>query len=425
MKFALFFVLAISVSFAYAQSQDIIPSGRDYVPYTENYNVRFDSDGNIDYDLLIAKIMPEIFEKKFRQLGVNITSQDIVLNRGPQIAMYQPQSYNCGYAIDNEKVKVYWLETAINSTHIQYAEIYEKIPRDDVFHLSYTDCFSPLEIEVAEIFLQEKSYLSPDEELRIAASIKHEIRGNENLNKYQFKIGKFNLDYKEQDVLPFCGKFEGKMAGSGYFTGILKDSGEMSFGLEKSLSPLCAISTDAILYDANFRENQNRDESLQQWKNIRQETVYLKAKSAEKILQRNYIHTEFIHNMIFAFSSHQKLDYVDYQPENSSTVLKFTPIKKDSYMKIRLPDNGVHYYMTYGDKEWHEGKLLGITILVDEHKTSYTQFSHIESPDAPYPQYFTDIVFQVPANSTDVKLHLEIEDYKLNEEFDFEEWQDY
>jgi len=56
-------VVAIMVTtFAYAQSQEeIVPSGIDYLPYTENYNVRFDSEGRIDYDLLIAKIMPEIF----------------------------------------------------------------------------------------------------------------------------------------------------------------------------------------------------------------------------------------------------------------------------------------------------------------------------------------------------------------------------
>jgi hypothetical protein len=51
------------------------------VPYAENYNVRFNSDGRIDYDLLIAKIMPEIFEKKLRTLGVNVSSEDIVLDR--------------------------------------------------------------------------------------------------------------------------------------------------------------------------------------------------------------------------------------------------------------------------------------------------------------------------------------------------------
>ena len=113
-------LISLSFVIGYGQVSQVVPSEKDFVPYTENYNVRFDSEGRIDYDLLISKIMPEIFEKKFQSLGIEISRQDIVLNRGPHFAMYQPQSYNCGYAIDNQENKVYWLEAAINSTHIQY-----------------------------------------------------------------------------------------------------------------------------------------------------------------------------------------------------------------------------------------------------------------------------------------------------------------
>ena len=345
-------LVAIAFTVAYAQSQDFVPSGRDYVPYTENYNVSFTYDGKINYDLLIAKIMPEIFEKKFRTLGVSISSQDIVLNRGPQILMYTPQSYNCGYAIDHENKQVYWLEAAINSTHIQYANIHDEIPRDYEPEAWHFDCFSPLELEIAEIYLKEKSYFTPDEEARAAAAVKHDLRGNENLNKYQFKIGKFNFDYGDDDVaLSFCGKFERRAAGDDYFSGVLKKSGEVSLGLESSMSPLCAIKENPTLYDIKFKENPNRDDSLQSWKNIRMTDVYLKPESVGKLLERNYLYADFIHNMIFAYASHLKPDHVDYQPENSSTVLKFSPFEKDSYMMIRLPDNGVHYYMTYGNEE--------------------------------------------------------------------------
>lgn len=416
----------ISVGFviAYGQTSEVAPSEKSFVPYTENYNVRFDSEGRIDYDLLISKIMPEIFEKKFQSLGIEIGRQDIVLNRGPQILIYQPSSYNCGYAIDNQENKVYWLEAAINSTHIQYANISDEIPRDDDYRPGYFDCFSPLEIQVAEIFLQEKSFFTPDEQSKVAAAIKHYLRGNDNLNSLQFKVGKFNFQYDDEKILPYCGKFEAKMAGSTFFSGFLDEEGTLEFGLEKSPSSLCAIPEDASLYDIKFKEDANPDESLQLWKNIRSETVYLKESSIEKLLKRNYLKVEYLHNMIFAYASNLKLEYVDYQPENSNTVLKFAPSKNDSYMKIRIADSGVHYYMSYGPEEWNTGKLVGVSISIDGKQTNYTKQKFIEAPEAPYPRHHTDFIFKIPANSKDVAVNLDV-DYYYFDEKNSDEWRDY
>lgn len=418
-------LIGISFVFVHAQSQDVVPYEKTFVPYTENYNVRFTSDGHIDYDLLIAKIMPDIFEKKLRASGVNVSSQDVVLNRGPQILIYQPLSYNCGYAIDQETKQVYWLEAAINSTHIEYANVYSEVPRDDDFESYYMDCFSPLQIQVAEKFLQEKSYFTPDEEVHAVALVKHYLRGNENLNKYKFTIGKFNFDYKDENTLSFCGKFEGRKTGTGYFSGALNSNGYFSFSLEDKLSSLCAFDEKATLYDIPFKKKSTPDDSLQTWKNIRLESVYLKPTSTEKILERNYLHTEFINNMLFAYASHLKLEHVDYQPENSATVLKFTPSEKDSYVKIRLPDSGGSYYMPYGSEDWYEGKLLEISVLIDGKKIPYTQFPHVEYPDAPYPQHYTDLVFKVPANSTNIEIKLDIENYNFNAKESDGAWQDY
>ena len=428
-----FVILTILVGFiglSYAQSDNSYsPSGRDYVPYTENYNVRFDSEGRIDYDLLIAKIMPDIFEKKLDVLGVNVNAKDIVLNRGFQHAIYEPQSYNCGYAVDSEMNQIYWLEAAINSTHINYADIYDEIPRDYDFKPGYTDCFSPLEIRIAEMFLLEKSYFTPHEEKLAASAVKHYLRGNENLNKYQFAIGMFNFDYKDDDnqvVLSFCGKFEGRMMGNEYFSGILKRSEEMDFGLKRSLSPLCAMHENPILYDIKFKENPNRDESLQYWKNTRMADVYIKPSSAEKLLERNYLYLESIRHVDFAYASHLDLEYVEYRPENSSTTMKFSPHEKDSHMKIRIPDNGANYYMHYGSEDWHEGELLGISIIIDDKESDYSQFPYVRSPHAPYPQHYTDLVFKVPAYSTDVEIKLDIENYPFDaKEFDKNDWRDY
>jgi hypothetical protein len=425
MKLALLSIVVVTsfTLFAYAQSQDVIPYEKDFVPYTENYNVRFDSEGRIDYDLLIAKIMPKIFEKKLRDLEANVTSQDIVLNRGPSILMYRPQSYSCGYVIDFVDNKVYWLEAAINSTQIQYANVYDKVPRDTDFKYSFEDCFSPLEIQVAEKFLQEKSYFTPDEEARAVALVKHYLRGNENLNKYSFTIGKFNFNYKDENMLSFCGKFEGRMTGTDYFSGSLNSNGYFSFSLEDKLSSLCAIAQNPVHYDIPFKKS-IPDNSLQTWKNIRLESVYLKSTSTEKLLERNYLYADYINYNILYYASTMKLVSVDYQPENSNTVLTFAPSKADSYMMIRLPDAGGSYYMTYGLEDWNQGKLLGLSVFIDGKEVPYTKFPHVDYPYAPYPIRYTDMIFKVPANSINVAIKLDIENYNFNAK-DTDGWQDY
>ena len=426
MKHLLIFLIFVGfVGLAYGQSDVSSPSGGDYVPYAENHNVSFTDDGDINYDLLIAKIMPDHFEKILRDFGADVDSQDIVLNRGFHIAMYQPRSYNCGYVIDQNNKQVYWLEAAINSTHIEYAKSYAEIPRDDDHMSRYNDCFSPLEIKVAEIFLEEKSYFTPDEELRAAALVKHHLRGNENLNEYQFTIGKFNFDYKDKHVLSFCGEFDGRITGSKYFSGIFDRHGNLSFGLNQSMSSLCAIGDDATLYDIKFKENPNRDESLQTWKNSRMETVHVKFASVERLMERNYFYVNSINHSILYYASHLALEHVDYQPQNSSTVLKFLPSDKDSYMKIRLRDTGVSYYQSYGLEDWNVGKLLGLSVLVDGKKFSYSQFPYVKSPDAPYPQHYTDSIFKIPANSTSIEVKLDVENYDFDEENSDWTWRDY
>ncbi|MCE2507568.1 MAG: hypothetical protein J4F36_14100 [Nitrosopumilaceae archaeon] len=51
---------------------------------------------------------------------------------------------------------------------------------------------------------------------------------------------------------------------------------------------------------------------------------------------------------------------------------------------------------------------MGVSVLIDGKQIEYAQFPHVESPDAPYPQYYTDLVFEVPANSKDIELKLDI-----------------
>jgi len=406
-----------SLTLSYGQSLDTNTQEKRLVPYTENSNVQFTSEGKINYDLLIAKIMPEIFEKKLQDLGANLTSSDIVLERGFHILIYEQHSYNCGFAIDKETNKVYWLEAAINRTQIQYANVYLQIPRDDDSKMGFdSDCFSFLETRVSENLLQEKSYFTPYEETLAVSSVKHYLRGNENLNHYQIKVGKFNHDYGGNSLLSICGEFVGRNSGSHYFRAILHDSGLLSFTLEKKLSTLCAIDENSTLYDIKYQDRPNKGDSLQSWQNTRHDMVFLKPSSAEKLLERNYLQLESIPSLNLEYASHLKPEDIEYQPENSNTVLKFTPFETTSYMKIRMPDNGVNYYFSYGDEDWYDGKLLRVSVFVDGNEVKYATSNYVRSPEAPYPSHYTDLVFKVPANSTNIKIHLEIENYTYTKE---------
>jgi hypothetical protein len=79
--------------------------------------------------------------------------------------------------------------------------------------------------------------------------------------------------------------------------------------------------------------------------------------------------------------------------------------------------------MNYGPNEWNAGDLTDVTISIDGNPVKYNQFEFVRAPDAPYPQYFTDYVFEVPAGSSTINVHLEIENHELDDDHD--EWSGY
>ncbi|MEX0862288.1 hypothetical protein [Nitrosopumilus sp.] len=103
------------------------PSSRTLLPYTENYNVPFDYEGKIDYDVLIKKLLPPLFQEKLHEIGVDVETSHMVLLRGAQISMYQEQSYQCGYVIDDDK-QVYWLEGRIDKSRIYDVDVFTENP---------------------------------------------------------------------------------------------------------------------------------------------------------------------------------------------------------------------------------------------------------------------------------------------------------
>ena len=231
-------------------------ANRNYVPYTEDYNVRFTHDGYIDYDLLILEIMPDIFEDKLHDLGVHISRSDITLNRGPQLSMYQESSSVCGYVIDYTDEQIYWLQAAINSTDIESIEIFTETPKSEILigvEIEEWDlewCFGPLKEQIAAMYLKEKSYLTQEEESIVSSGIQKYLRNNPTLVNQEFKVGKFNYD---SDLLLYCGEFQKPQENNYYFfSGYIKYDVLKDFALEAALSPLCAISEDAKTFPVQF-----------------------------------------------------------------------------------------------------------------------------------------------------------------------------
>ena len=221
-----------------------VPSNKDYLPYTENYNVPFDYEGRIDYDLLITKIMPEIFQEELRDQEVEVERQNIELLHGPQFAMYQEASSVCGYVIDDDQT-AYWLEGFINKTHIQH-QVHEKNPMP--CKINHGSCWCTADTLVAEQLTENKTYLTPQEEKTVVELIRKDQENNPNMNQYKFTVGRYNYDYGIDGIIPFCGEFIDKSR-SRYFEGVVGQSNMLEdFSLERNLSPLCAIKENPAIH---------------------------------------------------------------------------------------------------------------------------------------------------------------------------------
>lgn len=221
-----------------------VTSNNDYLPYTENYNVPFDYEGRIDYDGLIMKLMPEIFQEHLRKQGVEVERQNIELLHGPQYAMYQESSSVCGYVVDDDKT-IYWLEGFLNQTSTEH-QIYKQNPMP--CKINQGSCWCTADTLVAEQLIENKTYLTAQQEQTVADLIIQDQKDNPNMNHYQFKAGYYNYDYGVDGIIPFCGELLGKSRNP-YFEGVVGQSQTLEdFSLEKNLSPLCAIKQNATVY---------------------------------------------------------------------------------------------------------------------------------------------------------------------------------
>ncbi|MBI5377483.1 MAG: hypothetical protein HZA82_02545 [Thaumarchaeota archaeon] len=223
-------------------SYEVEPSSKTLLPYTENYNVPFDYEGRIDYDMLIKKLLPPIFQEKLKNMGVDVETSHMVLLRGFQIAMYQESSYQCGYVIDDDKV--YWLEGRLDKSKIYDVEVFTENPQPCKPNLGSCWCYAQTLAE-EQLLDFEKTPLTPLEETIVVNYIHDYLKDNTNLNFYKYQVGKYHMDYGDENVISFCGVF-GAKSGNDFFSGsVNKVTGDNDFGMDDRLSPLCVISEDA------------------------------------------------------------------------------------------------------------------------------------------------------------------------------------
>ena len=219
------------------------PSSRTLLPYTENYNVPFDYEGRIDYDLLIKKLLPPLWNDKLQSMGVDVRIPHMVLLRGYQIAMYQESSYQCGYVIDDDK-QVYWLEGRIDKSKIYDVEVFTENPMP--CKPNHGSCWCNAQTLSEEQLLDfEKTPLTPIEETIVVNYIQDYLKDNTNLNFYKYQVGKYHMDHGDNDVLSYCGVFDEKNRNEFFRGTVNKVTNDNDFGLESELSPLCIISEDA------------------------------------------------------------------------------------------------------------------------------------------------------------------------------------
>lgn len=217
------------------------------LPYTQNHSIVYNSEGQIDYNAVIKKIMPGMWEDELDEQGIIVDTDVMYYGHGPQLSIYQERSSLCGYVIDH-KDEVHWLSGGINKFNYTYS-ISKQFPGECRPNLS--SCWCDVHTKyLEEIRDFEDIPLSIDEEKIVSDFVFNYLKDNPNLNFYDFKIGKYHNDYGNEDLIPFCGQFRNYK----FFEGSIDTvTNEHDFSLERSLSPLCVISDDAKYY--SFDEN--------------------------------------------------------------------------------------------------------------------------------------------------------------------------
>jgi hypothetical protein len=101
-------------------------------------------------------------------------------------------------------------------------------------------------MELTTLTLEELSYFSPEEEEKFAEILLDYIKNDPSTINIEpkFRIGKFNLNFTDPDAVGYCGERPGDNRND-FFSGAIVNGVVKDYGLDRELSPLCAISEPA------------------------------------------------------------------------------------------------------------------------------------------------------------------------------------
>jgi hypothetical protein len=217
------------------------------------------SDGLIDYHKLIEIISKPVFVELFKEMGISVQEEDIVLMIGPWIAMYTEYSSMCGYTLVDDKV--YWLQSDLHRGTLTKASILNENP--DPCRPSYGSCFCFAQYDMVEKTTTKLTYFDESEEAYVGHTFQDYLNEGykvANMPK-KFVVGDHNFEMKP-DETTFCGAFVSEkkenfgpdrvirenVTAFRYFSGVIKNNAVIFVGLEEPMK-LCAINPNAKVYD--------------------------------------------------------------------------------------------------------------------------------------------------------------------------------
>lgn len=201
--------------------------------------------GTIDYVKIGHDASKRDFEFKLALSNIQYDPNDFILLTGGIQESYPPRSSYCGYVI-SDNMEDYWYSSSHHKNTITNSQIHDENPYP--CQPNRNSCHCMIEKKLSEQSISELSYFTEDQENLVGKLVLERILQNPNLNS-DFKVGKFNFEYKDyDDVTSFCGVFT-EQKQNRYFGGDIRNNTIIDFHLENELPKLCSISDNAKIFE--------------------------------------------------------------------------------------------------------------------------------------------------------------------------------
>ncbi|MBI5377328.1 MAG: hypothetical protein HZA82_01720 [Thaumarchaeota archaeon] len=145
----------------------------------------------------------------------------------------------CGAVMDVD-YQTHWF-TIDSISKPQEIILYPENPHPCMVNTS--SCFCNAQKELAALTLEKLSYFTPEEEEKYANILLEFIENDPTMVNIEpkFRLGKLNLNFTDPDAVGYCGERPGDNKND-FFSGAVVDGRIHDYGLDRELSPLCAIS---------------------------------------------------------------------------------------------------------------------------------------------------------------------------------------